>query len=477
MQHEIAENAEAIDTGESGNAVVRHNERIIFVKGLVPGDIADIKIVKKKKKYALGKIITIKTLSPLRVKPACKHFGTCGGCSWQNLDYEQQIAFKQKHVEDAFERIGHIAVGEKLPIVRSENVFHYRNKLEFTFSAKRWLTYEEMPAASADGNDTSNFNQPGLGFHIPGLFDKILDIQECHLQPDPSNAIRNEVREFTAKENMPYFNLNAQEGFLRNIMIRNTTTGELMVVVVFCRDDKKMRDTLMKHIAEKFPQITSLQYIINAKKNDSFSDLPSVTYSGTEYITEHLIKKNGDILKFRISPQSFFQTNTSQANALYQKVSELAGLKGNEIVYDLYTGCGTIASFLASEAKSVVGIEYVEQAVTDAKVNAKLNAISNVEFFAGDMQKMLTEEFCRHNGIPSVIITDPPRMGMHPDVVAAILKMAPEKIVYVSCNASTQARDIALMKDKYTVTIIQPFDMFPHTSHVENIALLIKISN
>jgi len=467
MLHEIAENAEAIDTGEDGNSVVRHNERVIFVKGLVPGDIADIKIVKKKKKYAMGRVIQIKTLSPLRVKPACKHFGTCGGCKWQNLDYEKQIAFKQKHVEDAFERIGHIEVGEKFPIVRSENIYHYRNKLEFTFSAKRWLAHEEM-------GDTANFNQPGLGFHIPGFFDKVLDIQECHLQPEPSNTIRNEVREFTVKENMPYFDLNAQEGFLRNIMVRNTTTGEIMVVVVFFKDDKKMRDKLLKHISEKFPQITSLQYIINPKKNDTFSDLPSVTYSGKEYITEQLIKKNGEVLNFRISPQSFFQTNTAQANALYQKVSEYAGLKGNEIVYDLYTGCGTIASFLASEAKSVVGIEYVEQAVTDAKVNAELNKIKNVEFFAGDMQKMLSEEFCRHHGIPNVIVTDPPRIGMHPDVVAAILKMAPEKIVYVSCNPSTQARDIALMKDKYKVTKMQPFDMFPHTSHVENIALLVR---
>jgi len=467
MPHEIAENAEAIDIGEEGNTVVRHNNRVVFVKGLVPGDIADIKIVKKKKKYALGRVISIKTLSPMRVKPVCKHFGTCGGCSWQNLDYEKQVAFKQKHAEDAFERIGRITVENKLPIVRSANIYHYRNKLEFTFSGKRWLTHEEMA-------DTANFNQPGLGFHIPGLFDKILDLQECHLQPEPSNSIRNEVREFTVKEKMPYFDINAQEGFLRNIMIRNSTTGEVMVVVVFFKDDEEMRNKLLSHITKKFPQITSLQYIINSKKNDSFSDLSAVTYSGKEYITEHMIKKNGDVLKFRISPQSFFQTNTAQANALYQKVSEFAELKGNEIVYDLYTGCGTIASFIASETASVVGIEYVEQAVADAKINAELNKIKNVEFFAGDMQKMLTEEFCRHHGMPNVVITDPPRAGMHPDVVNAILKMAPEKIVYVSCNPSTQARDIALMKEKYSVKTIQPFDMFPHTSHVENVALLVR---
>lgn len=467
MQHEIVENAEAIDIGEEGNVVLRDNNRVIFVKGLVPGDIADIKIVKKKKKYALGRIISIKTLSPLRVKPACVHFGTCGGCSWQNLDYEKQLLYKQKHVEDAFERIGRLSVEEKFPIIPSGNIYHYRNKLEFTFSAKRWLTHEEM-------GDTANFNQPGLGFHIPGLFDKILDLKECHLQPEPSNSIRNEVREFTMKEKMPYFDINNQEGFLRNIMVRNTTTGEVMVVIILFRDDKIMREKLLNHIKEKFPMITSLQYIINPKKNDSFSDLAAITYSGKDYITEQLIRKNGDVLNFRISPQSFFQTNTLQANALYQKVSEFAALKGNEIVYDLYTGCGTIASFIAPETASVVGIEFVEQAVTDAKMNAELNNIKNAEFFAGDMQKMLTEEFCRHHGIPNVIITDPPRMGMHPDVVNAILKMAPEKVVYVSCNPSTQARDIALMKDKYTTKIIQPFDMFPHTSHVENVALLVR---
>lgn len=465
---EIAENAEAIDTGEDGNAVVRHNEKVIFVKGLVPGDVADIKIVKKKKKYAMGKIISIRKLSPLRTKPVCKHFGTCGGCSWQNLDYEKQIAFKQKHVEDAFERIGHIKVDERFPIVPSASVYHYRNKLEFTFSARRWLTYEEM-------GDTTNFNQPGLGFHVPGLFDKVLDLQECHLQPEPSDSIRNEVRAFTAKEKIPYFDLNAQEGFLRNIMIRSTTTREVMVVIVIAEDNELLREKLLKHISDRFPQVTSLQYIINTKKNDVFSDLPSVLYSGRQYITEQLVRKNGDVLKFRISPQSFFQTNTLQANALYQKVSEYAELKGNEIVYDLYTGCGTIASFIASEAASVVGIEYVQQAVNDAKQNAQLNNIKNVDFFAGDIQHILSEEFCRHHGIPNVIITDPPRAGMHPDVVNAILKMLPEKVVYVSCNPSTQARDIALMKEKYVVKKIQPFDMFPHTSHVENIALLHRI--
>lgn len=468
MQQEIIENAEALDIGEGGNVVVRHNNRVVFLKGLVPGDVADIKIVKKKKKYALGKIISIKKLSPLRVKPVCRHFGTCGGCSWQNLEYEKQIAFKQKHVEDAFERIGRLTVEEKFPIVPSPDIYRYRNKLEFTFSSKRWLTHEEM-------GDTANFNQPGLGLHIPGLFDKVLDLQECFLQPEPSNSIRNEVREFTEKEKMPYFDINMQEGFLRNLMIRTTTTGEVMVVVVLFEDDKVLREKLLNHILEKFPDITSLQYIINPKKNDSFSDLIAVTYSGKEYITEHLLKKNGDVLKFRISPQSFFQTNTQQANALYQKVSEFAALKGNEIVYDLYTGCGTIASFIATEAASVVGIEYVEQAVSDAKMNAELNNIKNAKFFSGDMQQMLTEEFCRHNGIPNIVITDPPRGGMHPDVISAILKMLPEKIVYVSCNPSTQARDIALMKDNYSVKIIQPFDMFPHTSHVENIALLSKV--
>jgi 23S rRNA (uracil1939-C5)-methyltransferase len=466
MANEVAENVEAVDIGDAGRAVIRHNGKVIFVKGLVPGDIADIEIYKSKKRHAEGKLIRINKPSPNRIPPVCGHFGSCGGCSWQTLDYKAQLALKQKQVEEAIKRIGGVTVEQTLPIMGSENLYHYRNKLEFTFSNKRWLPYEEMNEA--------NFNQPGLGFHVPRLFDKVIDLKECHLQPDPSNAIRMAVREFAIKENMPFFDLRWQQGFLRNLMVRNTTTGELMVVFVFFEDNKGMQEKIMNHIAEKFPQITSLLYIINPKKNDSFSDLTAELYKGNPYITEELKLRNGKALQFRISPQSFFQTNTAQANALYSKVSEFAALKGDEIVFDLYTGCGTIASYVASEARHVTGIEYIDQAVIDAKLNAGLNNITNVDFHAGDMKDLLTEEFCRHHGIPQVVITDPPRGGMHPEVIEALLKIAPEKIVYVSCNPATQARDISLMAEKYAVKVMQPVDMFPHTSHVENVALLVK---
>ncbi|MGP8214942.1 MAG: 23S rRNA (uracil(1939)-C(5))-methyltransferase RlmD [Bacteroidia bacterium] len=466
MPNETAENVEAIDIGDAGRAVIRYKGKVIFVKGLVPGDIADIEIFKSKKKHSEGRLLKIKQPSAGRVEPACSHFGSCGGCSWQNLDYAIQVAYKQKQVEEAFKRIGGVTVEQSLPILRSENIYHYRNKLEFTFSNKRWLADNEM--------NESNFNQPGLGFHVPRLFDKVIDIKECYLQPEPSDSIRNAVREFAVKENMPFFDIRWQQGFLRNLMVRTTVTGELMAVFVFFREDKAMREKIMKYVAEKFPSITSLMYIINPKKNDSISDLNAELYKGQPYITEELKLRNGKRLSFRISPQSFFQTNTAQANALYAKVSEFAGLKGNETVFDLYTGCGTIASFVAGEAKHVTGIEYVEQAVADARLNAQLNNIANVDFFAGDMKDMLTEEFCRHHGIPQVVITDPPRGGMHPEVVDALLKIAPEKIVYISCNPSTQARDVAMMAEKYTVKIIQPVDMFPHTSHVENVGLLVR---
>lgn len=466
MPNPIAENVEAIDIGEGGRAVIRHNNKVIFVKGLVPGDIANVEILKSKRKHSDGKLLQLVTPSPRRVAPACKHFGSCGGCSWQNFDYSAQVEYKQNQVEQVIKRIGGIAVEQTFPIMRSENIYHYRNKLEFTFSSRRWLPYEEM--------HEDNFNQPGLGFHIPRFFDKVIDIQECHLQPDPSNAIRMAVREFAIKENMPFFDLRWQEGYLRNLMVRTTVTGELMVVFIFCREDVEMREKIMNHIAEKFPAITSLMYMINPKKNDSLADLDSYPYKGTPYITEQLTMRNGQKLNFRISPQSFFQTNTAQANALYAKVSEFADLKGHETVFDLYTGCGTIASFIAAEAKRVIGIEYVEQAVKDGKLNTQLNNITNVEFFAGDMKDMLTEAFCMLHGIPQVVITDPPRGGMHPDVIFALLKMAPEKIVYVSCSPPTQARDIAMMSEKYTVKLMQPVDMFPHTSHVENIVLLVR---
>ena len=417
MPNSTAENVEAIDIGDGGRAVIRHNGKVIFVKGLVPGDIADVEILKSKRRHSEGRLLQLKQPSPNRIQPVCLHFGSCGGCSWQNLDYNTQVALKQKQVEEAFRRIGGVSVEQTLHILKAENIYHYRNKLEFTFSNKRWLPYEEM--------HESNFNQPGLGFHVPRLFDKVIDIKECHLQPEPSNKIRLAVKEFAIKENMPFFDIRWQQGFLRNLMVRNTSTGELMVVFIFFMEDKEMREKIMNYIAQQFPEITSLSYIINPKKNDSISDLEAIPYKGLPYITEELTCRDGRKLKFRISPQSFFQTNTAQANALYTKVSEFAELKGTEIVFDLYTGCGTIAGFIAGEARHVTGIEYVEQAVTDAKLNAGLNNITNVDFHAGDMKDMLTEDFCRHHGIPQVVITDPPRGGMHPDVVNALLKIAP----------------------------------------------------
>lgn len=467
MKKEFVENAEAYDIGDEGKAVLRHNGRVVFVKGLVPGDIADIEITRAKKKHAEGKLITLKTPSPDRIPHVCQHFGVCGGCSWQNFDYKAQLALKQKQVTEAFKRIAGVEPEETLPIVGSDKIYQYRNKLEYTFSNKRWLTHEEM-------QDESNFGQPGLGFHVPKLFDKVIDIKECHLQPEPSNAIRLAVRNFAIKERMSFFDLRAQEGFLRNLMVRTATTGEVMVMVAFFKEHRSMREKLLNHLLKTFPQITTITYTINPKKNDSLADLTFEAFSGEGYITEKMKRRDGSELSFRISPQSFFQTNTEQANRLYAIASEFAAFKGDENVFDLYTGCGTIASFVSSEVKKVVGIEYVKQAILDARENAGLNNITNAEFFAGDMQYMLSDDFTKHNGVPDVIITDPPRAGMHPDTVGDILKLAPSKIVYISCNPSTQARDVAILKENYAVKKIQAVDMFPHTSHVENVALLVK---
>ena len=466
MKKEFVENAEAVDIGDEGKAVLKCNGRVVFVKGLVPGDIADIEILRIKKKHAQGKLIKLKQPSPNRIPHVCEHFGVCGGCSWQNLDYTAQLSLKQKQVSEAFKRIAAVEVGETFPIIGSEKIYHYRNKLEFTFSSKRWLAPEEM--------NENNFGQPGLGFHVPKLFDKVIDIKECHLQPEPSNAIRLAVRDYAIRGGMDFFDLREQQGFLRNLMVRNTTDGEVMVMLAFFREDKPMRERLLKYLVKTFPQITTLVYTINSKKNDSLIDLDMVTFHGNGYITEKMKLRNGGELKFRISPQSFFQTNTPQANNLYAKTSEFAEFKGDENVFDLYTGCGTIACFIAGEVKRVVGIENVKQAIIDARINAELNNIKNTEFFAGDMQYMLSEDFCRHNGIPDVAITDPPRGGMHPDTVNDLMKLAPQKLVYISCNPSTQARDVALLSSKYAVKKIQAVDMFPHTSHVENIALLVK---
>lgn len=462
---EFIKDVVAIDTGEEGRSVIRHEGRVIFVKGLVPGDIADIEIIKTKKGFAEGKIVKIQKFSLSHITPKCLHFGICGGCSWQHLDYRSQLQFKQKHVVDAIKRIGKTEAEEVLPIIGSDDTYYYRNKLEFSFSSRRWLTYEEMV-------NKSNFNQPGLGFHLPGLFDKVLDLSECHLQREPSNSIRKAIRAFAIKERIPFFDMRLKEGLLRNLIIRTTASGEVMVLIVFYGENINEIEKIMEYIKSSFPALNSLLYCVNSKMNDTLDDIDIKVFSGEGYINEKLILKNGKELTFRISARSFFQTNTGQANKLYLKVSEFASFKGNESVYDLYCGCGTISCFIAGEVANVKGLEYVKQAVDDARRNSALNNILNTEYFAGDIKELLTEEFCRHNGLPDVIITDPPRAGMNDEVILALLKIAPRKIIYISCNPSTQARDISMLSDKYVIKKIQPVDMFPHTSHIENICLM-----
>jgi 23S rRNA (uracil1939-C5)-methyltransferase len=449
------------DIGSEGNALARVDNQVVFVPMLIPGDVVDIKVRKKRKKFLEGSVIRFHEYSSDRIEPACKHFGVCGGCKWQHLPYNLQLKYKQKQVTDNLTRIGKVELPPISPIIGSSNVYYYRNKLEFTFSDKRWLTREEV------NSDNDFEKEDALGFHIPGLFDKVLDIRECHLQPDPSNAIRDAVRRYAHRNALPFFNLRQQSGFLRNLIIRNSGDGKVMVIVVFFLDEEKRREGLLDYIASEFPMVKSLFYIINNKKNDSLSDQIPVLYKGDDHLTEEM-----EGLRFRIGPKSFYQTNTRQALELYRIARDFAGLTGSEIVYDLYTGTGTIANFVASSASKVIGIEYVDDAIKDAAINSQMNDIKNTVFFAGDVKDILTEQFMEVNGHPDVLITDPPRAGMHEDVVKTILSAAPSKIVYVSCNPSTQARDILYLSEKYKVVRVQPVDMFPHTHHVENVVLL-----
>jgi 23S rRNA (uracil1939-C5)-methyltransferase len=458
----IVENVEITGIGEEGKAVARVDNFVIFVEDAVPGDVVDVRIFRKKKNFAEGKAVVIQKASPDRTEPFCRHFGTCGGCKWQHLSYEKQLAFKQKTVIDAFERIGKINMPGMMPILGSEKTKHYRNKLEYTFSNRSWLTKDEISEGiTADSS--------ALGFHVPLRFDKILDIKTCFLQDDLSNAIRLEVRDFCLRNSMSFFDLNKQEGDMRNLIIRNTSTGEWMVIIVFHGADESSRNKLLEHMKNKFPLITSLQYIINTKRNDTIFDQEVLLYHGSEYITERM-----ENLTFRISAKSFYQTNSYQAFELYKIARNFSALTGNENVYDLYTGTGTIASFISSKAKHVYGIDYIEDAIRDARVNAADNNLKNISFFAGDMKDVLNDNFINKNGKPDVIITDPPRAGMHEEVVKAMLKADPKRIVYVSCNPSTQARDLQLMDEAYRIEKIQAVDMFPHTSHVENVVLLNK---
>ena len=460
---QIIENVEITNVAAEGKAIAKVNDIVIFVKGVVPGDIVDIKIVKRKKNFREAIPIAFKKYSENRAKPECEHFGICGGCVWQSLPYNLQLKYKQQQVEDAFNHIAKIEIPPLNDILPSENTYYYRNKLEYTFSDYRWLTENEMDV------DDKEKELRALGYHIPGRFDKVLDIKKCLLQADPSNQIRLAAKQYAIDNNLSFYNLKSQVGFLRNILIRSSLSNELMVIMVFGNVDKEPREKMMDYLCEKFPQITSMMYFINTKLNSDYSDLKAYCYKGKDYILELM----GN-LQFKVQAKSFYQTNSKQAERLYQTAEKFAQLSGNEIVYDLYTGTGTIANFVAHKAKKVVGIEYISEAIEDAKINSKLNNINNTVFYAGDMKDVLNENFINKNGNPDVIILDPPRAGVHPDVIKTILKAAPQKIVYVSCNPATQARDAALLNVDYKIEKIQPVDMFPQTHHVENVILMTK---
>lgn len=454
------ENVTVIDIAEEGKGVGKAEDFVLFIEKAVPGDVVDVEVYRKKKNFGEAKIIGLKQPSEHRTDPFCEHFGTCGGCKWQHMTYEAQLQFKQKAVTDALSRLAKVNVSHTLPIVPSPADRYYRNKLEYTFSNKRWLN---------DGENRTDdpIEMSALGFHIPGRFDKILDINHCYLQADPSNDIRLKIRDYARDHQMSFYDIKAHTGALRNLIIRTSSTGELMVIVVFAYATEEEVNKLMGYVEQEFPQITSLLYILNQKKNDTIFDQDVVAWKGPEYIHERM-----NDIQFRIGPKSFYQTNAIQAQRLYEIARDFAGFNGTELVYDLYTGAGTIANFVAGHVREVIGVEYVPQAIEDAKVNSTINNINNTKFYAGDMKDVLNADFVNEHGKPDVIITDPPRAGMHADVVERLMEIEAPKIVYVSCNASTQARDLIVLKNKYHVTQIQPVDMFPHTQHVENVVLL-----
>lgn len=449
------------DVAAEGKALAKVDDMVVFTQYAVPGDVVDIQIVKKKKNYAEGRVIHFHKLSDTHCEAKCAHYGVCGGCKWQILPYEEQLRHKQQQVIDNLTRLGHITLPPILPIIGSKKIYEYRNKLEFTFSNRRWLTTEQL--ANAD-----TIERNGVGFHIPGMFDKVLDIDRCWLQADISNQIRNEIRRYAIERHLEFFDLRNQTGFLRTLMIRTASTGELMVVVVFFHDDETERNALLDHLVASFPQITSLLYVINGKCNDTITDQEICLFKGSDAIYEEM-----EGLRFKIGAKSFYQTNSEQAYELYKVVRHFAELSGHELVYDLYTGTGTIANFVSRQARQVVGIEYVPEAIEDAKNNSAINGIDNTLFFAGDMKEILTDDFVARHGRPDVIITDPPRAGMHEDVIGVLLNAAPKRIVYVSCNPATQARDLQLLDATYRVEAVQPVDMFPHTHHVENVVKLV----
>jgi 23S rRNA (uracil1939-C5)-methyltransferase len=513
-ENPVIEGLEITGIAAEGKAMGHHDGVVVFVPHAVPGDIVDVQVRSQRRRFMEAYVLRWVRRSPLRAEPFCEHFGVCGGCSWQNLPYQEQLRFKQQQVADQLVRIGHLELpsGGIRPVIGSVLTAFYRNKLEFTFAPKRWLTHEEMAEMAAESANRRNLgaderreegiseqggvssentasasdgvvrgdadsadpsamphSEPALGFHIPGMFDKILDVHKCWLQSDPSNAIRLEIKRFCAEHGYEFYNIREHRGLMRNIVIRTASTGEVMVIVVFAEDDRSRIDDVMSHLAAHFPEITSLMYIINTKLNDSLGDRQALLSSGRDHIFEEM-----EGLRFKIGPKSFYQTNSEQAYELYKVAREFAGLTGAETVYDLYTGTGTIANFVARSAGQVIGIEYVHEAIEDARENSALNGITNTIFYAGDMRKVLTDEFIRANGRPDVVILDPPRAGVDTPVIDVILRAAPDTIVYVSCNPATQARDIALMAADYRIEAVQPVDMFPHTHHVENVVKLVR---
>jgi len=458
---------EVLDTAAEGKSLAKVDDKILFIPQTVPGDIVDVQVTKKRKSYMEGRVTKFHKYSEKRVEPFCDHFGVCGGCKWQFLSYEDQLANKHRTVKDALERIAKVDLPEITAILPSAETTFYRNKLEFTFSNKEWLTQEQIDSGE-------NFeNRNALGFHVPGRFDKVLNVEKCWLQADPSNAIRLWVKDYALTNNITFFDLREQHGFLRNLTIRTTSTGEVMVIFSLHYEDQELRENLLNHFKKAFPEITSIMHVINEKRNDTIGDLEIQCFHGEDHIFEEMTAYGIEQkLKFKIGPKSFYQTNSAQAYELYKVAAEYANIQKEEVVYDLYTGTGTIANFVANQAKKVVGVEYVPEAIEDAKVNSSINQIDNTAFYAGDMKDIFNEAFINENGQPDVIITDPPRAGMHQDVIDQLLKLEANRIVYVSCNPATQARDVQLLDEKYKVEKVQPVDMFPHTHHVENVVLL-----
>lgn len=468
---DIIENIRVGTMAAEGKCVARVDGVVIFLEGCAPGDLVNARLTRIKRSFLEGTVTEILEYSPDRTDPFCIHFGLCGGCSWQHIQYETQLRYKQQQVVDNLERIGDLTLPEISPIFPSEKTRYYRNKLDFTFTAQRWLTNDEIARVKAGEME----DEPALGYHIPRKYDKVFDVNQCHLQPDPSNAIRLAAKDEAQRHNIPFFDLRKQIGFLRTLTIRTANTGEVMIILQVTYDKMEWIEQILRRLERDFPQITSFQYVINGKKNDSFHDLDIITWKGNPYITEVMPRPDGSgDLQFRVGPKSFYQTNSGQAYHLYRFAAEMAQIRPHELVFDLYTGTGTIANFVATQARKVIGLEYVAEAIEDAKVNSKINNITNTEFYAGDIKDLLDEEFLSRHGHPDVVITDPPRAGMHEDVCRMLLKALPARIVYVSCNAATQARDLKILSEHYDIRAVQPVDMFPHTTHVENIVSLEK---